>query len=167
MSSIKKEIKKLGYIPVRLKKIFVDESAMYHFLTEVELNGVKGRFIVDSGSTSTVVDFGRADKFGLDIPEIQPEIMAMGASPEELDVRFAGYYPMKVKKGRKTIFPVILMDLQHIIEAMERRGVEVDGILGADFMHAEKAVLDYGNQRLYVKKKKSKKKKSDKKKKTK
>ena len=59
---------------------------------------MEGYFIVDSGAGSTVVDAQKAEKFGLEAPEIQPEIQAVGASPEELEIRFAGFYPVRIKK---------------------------------------------------------------------
>jgi len=159
MKALKELLESKGYQPVRLMKIFVDEAAMYHFLVEAELNGVEGYFIVDSGATSTVVDAQKAEKFGLEAPEIQPEIQAMGASPDELDIRFAGFYPVRIKKWKGKSFPVMMMDIDHITGAMEEAGWEVDGILGADVLHAGKAVLDYGKQRMFLKKKRKKKKK--------
>jgi len=51
----------------------------------------------------------------------------------------------------------MMMDIDHITVAMEEAGRELDDILEANVPHAGKAVLDYGKQRMFLKKKRKKK----------
>ncbi len=152
MKFLKRKLKRKGFVPVKLKVLRVpDMSSSFHFLVRVKINGKKGNFILDTGASTTVVDIHRADKFNITIPEMQPDIMAFGASPDELNVEFSGKNKIKIKSWKGGKFPVILMDLSHIREAMELHQVEVDGILGADVLINGEAILDYGNEYLYLK----------------
>ncbi|NPA43534.1 MAG: clan AA aspartic protease [Chlorobi bacterium] len=141
-----------GYRGVKLKKIIPPGGRSFHYFVEVKINGVPGHFIVDTGSSTTVVDHGKMEKFGMETPADGPEVIAYGAAPGELDVRFAGWNRIALKKWKGGMFPVIAMDINHIIDELNYSGTELDGILGADVLNAAEAVIDYGRNRLYLRK---------------
>jgi hypothetical protein len=155
MKFLKQKLKRKGYVPVKLKVLKVPEADTFHFLVKAGINNKKGNFILDTGASTTVVDINKAKKFKLNIPDEQPEMTAFGASPEQLDVRYTARNKIGIKKWTGGKFPVLLMDLSHIAEAMQIHDVEIDGILGADVLIAGKAILDYGKKYLYLKKRKT------------
>ena len=46
------------------------------------------------------------------------------------------------------------MDFQHVKQALISKGIEnpAQGVIGADILITHKAIIDYGNQKLYLKK---------------
>ena len=47
---------------------------------------------------------------------------------------------------------LMLMDLNHVNEAFKLMGLEqIDGILGADFLKDNEAVIDFKNDLIYIK----------------
>jgi len=157
MKSLKKRLKKKGYVPVKLKKIYMPDTRAYHLAVKARINGKKGWFIVDSGASTTVIHQAKKEYFKLRPPKEQPDFQAWGASPEELDMVLAGEYPVKIKKWKGGKFLVMLMDLSHINMAFHPLGPVIDGIIGADVLDAGRAVLDYGSRTLYLRKKSGKK----------
>ena len=58
MASLKKILKKKKYIKIKLKKIVTN-----HLELKAEINGVKGRFILDTGASNSCVGLDLIEHF--------------------------------------------------------------------------------------------------------
>ena len=146
MASLKKHLKDKGFVLVQMKRTSTD-----HFEVEAVLNGVPGRFIVDTGASNTCVAVEHADRFGL-ISE-EAEVKAAGAGNAEMEAWISPENSLKLGKWKKKIVPIVLFDLSHVNHALtSRESTAVDGIIGADILKEGKAVIDYRKKRLYLKK---------------
>ena len=121
-----------------------------HYKVEARVNGINGDFIVDTGASSSCIGFSSVDRFIM-LTE-QSEIKAAGAGAINMETHVARNNRFQVggKKTNKMAF--VIFDLSHVNEALvqvEEKAVE--GILGADFLKENRAVIDYGRNVLYLK----------------
>lgn len=145
MASLKKYLKKRGYAPVKMYR-----TATGHFEVEVLLNGIEGRFIVDTGASNTCVSLEREERFGL-VSE-PTEVKAAGAGAIDMEARLSEGNTLKVGRWKKEALPLVLFDLTHVNHALgTQESGPVDGIIGADVLKKGKAVIDYRKKRLFLK----------------
>ena len=133
-----------GYTRVKLKRTITN-----HFEITATVNGVKGKFILDTGASKSCLGMHEIDEFRLDTEE--SEHMASGAGPTEIDTLVSNNNTLKIGKFKMAAIALILIDLQHINSALEKQeAAPVNGIIGADILHAGKAVIDYDKKYLYL-----------------
>lgn len=116
---------------------------------DVSLNGINGRFHVDTGASQSCL--ARTQIANLSLVETEMGYMAMGLGGEQKvskvtidDFRIDTYLI-----GR---FDLHVIDLSAVNTAVEQLGAApIDGILGCDFLRQYHAVIDYGDERLYLK----------------
>lgn len=145
MASLKKHLKTKGFIPLQMYRTPTD-----HFEVEVLLNGIPGRFIVDTGASNTCVAMEQAERFGL-ISEGE-EVTAAGAGAIDMAARIARGNSLQLHTWKKESLQIVLFDLSHVNEALRtQESGPVDGIIGADILRQGKAVIDYGKDLLYLK----------------
>ena len=124
-----------------------------HFKLSAKINGVKGRFILDTGASNTCIGLDRAEKFRINAQE--SDTKASGAGALEIDTMTAMDVSIKIKKWRYDNLHLVLLDLSHVNTALEQYLMKpVDGIIGADILDQGNAVIDYKHRILYLKKKK-------------
>lgn len=134
-----------GYVIINLKKI-----ATNHFELKAKINGVKGRFILDTGASNSCVDLSLADKFKLQMND--SETKAAGAGAVGMDTKIAHENVLKIDKWKYKNTSLVLLDLSHVNTALtEHKAKAVDGILGADILEKGKAIIDYKKKRLFLK----------------
>ena len=135
-----------GYVIINLKKI-----ATNHFELKAKINGIKGRFILDTGASNSCVDLSLADKFKLQLND--SETKAAGAGAVGMDTKIAHANVLKIDKWKFKNTSLVLLDLSHVNTALtEHKAKAVDGILGADILEKGKAIIDYKKKRLFLKK---------------
>lgn len=145
--SLKDYLFKKDYYCINLKS-----TKTNHFELKAKINGVKGRFILDTGASNTCVDFGLADQFKLNVEE--SETKAAGAGATDMQTKQAANVKIKVGKWHYHNLHLVLLDLTHVNKALiEHHAKPVDGIIGADILKKGKAIIDYENKQLYLKKK--------------
>jgi len=60
---------------------------------------------------------------------------------------------LKIEKFELNELNLMLMNLDHVNNAFESMGLEkIDGVIGADILTNNKAIIDYSNLILYLKK---------------
>ena len=139
-----------GYTRVKLKKTITN-----HFEIRAMVNGVKGKFILDTGASKSCVGMVEIEEFNLTTEE--SEHKASGAGPTEIDTLVSNNNSLKIGKFKLAGTALILIDLQHINSALEKQEASpVHGIIGADILHEAKAVIDYDKKYLYLLNKKKK-----------
>ncbi len=145
MSSIHKFLKKGSYhvIPLFL-------TATNHLEVAAEINGVPGRFILDTGASDTCVGIDKVEFFKLESED--SDIKAAGAGATDMVTLVSKKNTLKIGSWKKKRKKIVLFDLVHVNEALKMYDtMPVDGIIGGDVLNKAKAVIDYKKLRLYLK----------------
>lgn len=131
-------------------KIPITRIASGHLRIKVLLNGVGGEFILDTGAGATVVETKRKDKFNLQTENSNASGVGAGGTQT---LQKATNNTLKLGSLTKNKFDVYLMNLDHVNQALTSMGLaEVDGVIGADILAKNKAIIDHSNLVLYLKK---------------
>ncbi len=139
-------LKEQGYSPIKLRTM-----KSQHLKVRGMVNGVKANFILDTGASSTVLDYQRAKLFKLKkVQRSEEEAAGIGG----MDMLKFECNPVKINMEDYEVknHEVFLIDLTHVnaaLKKMKMRGV--DGIIGADILLKYKAVIDYEKLHLYLK----------------
>ena len=80
-----------GYTKIKLKKINTN-----HFEFKARLNGIRGRFILDTGASNSCIDDGLIEKFKLQQVE-DSETKAAGAGAIGMDTQTSSGNILKIK----------------------------------------------------------------------
>ncbi|WP_375235144.1 aspartyl protease family protein, partial [Winogradskyella sp.] len=78
-----------GYSKIKLKL-----TKTNHFEIRATINGVKGRFILDTGASSSCVGFEAIERFKLKV--IDSEIMAVGAGASNMQTKLSKSNTLKI-----------------------------------------------------------------------
>ena len=147
MTSLKKFLQRKNYIKIPLVL-----TGTNHFEITAKINGVKGRFILDTGASNTCVGFDRIELFNLTSKE--SKIKAAGAGATNRDTLVSTNNRLKIGDWKKKKLKIVLFDLVHVNEALTaHKAKPVDGIIGADVLKKTKAIIDYDKSCVYLKKK--------------
>jgi len=137
-------LKSVGYISVKLKLLKTN-----HYLLKACINGVEGKFILDSGASSSCICLSLENKFKIDSKK--NKIKASSATSNMEDTRLSKNNTIEIRKWRSTI-NLVSIDMTHINRVLSEKETEsVDGIIGADVLKKSKAVIDYESNKLYLK----------------
>ena len=137
-------LKSVGYISVKLKLLKTN-----HYLLKACINGVEGKFILDSGASSSCICLSLENKFK--ISSKKNKIKASSATSNMEDTRLSKNNTIELRKWRSKI-NLVSIDMTHINRVLSEKETEsVDGIIGADVLKKSKAVIDYESNKLYLK----------------
>ena len=144
MNTLYQFLRSRGYGRVRLLTLPTN-----HYVVNATLNGTGGRFILDTGASTTCVSTELAKHFHLN-PKPSEE-KASSASANELDTEVAHHNELLIGSWFSKRRPVVLFDMQAVNNALQKHHIEtVDGIIGADILKSVKAIIDYKNDWLYL-----------------
>ncbi len=145
MNTLYQFLRSRGYTRVRLLTLPTN-----HYVVIATLNGTAGRFILDTGASSTCVSTELATHFHLN-PKPSEE-KASSASANELDTEVAYHNELVIGSWSSKRRSVVLFDMQAVNHALQKLDIEaVDGIIGADILQSVNAIIDYKNDWLYLK----------------
>ena len=137
-------LKSIGYKSVKLKLLKTN-----HCLLKACINGVVGKFILDSGASSSCICLSLENKFKIDSKK--NKIKASSATSNMEDTRLSKNNTIELRKWRSKI-NLVSIDMTHINRVLNEKVTEsVDGIIGADVLKKSKAVIDYESNKLYLK----------------
>lgn len=145
MKTLKKFLKSKNYarIPLML-------TATNHFEISAMINGVSGRFILDTGASNTCVGMDKIDYFKM-ISEVS-DIKAAGAGATEMETLVSAKNKIQIGSWAKKKQKIVLFDLVHVNQALtSHNSLPVDGIIGADILKKAKAIIDYDKRCLFLK----------------
>ncbi|MGJ8744266.1 retropepsin-like aspartic protease [Polaribacter sp.] len=146
MQRLQKILKKKKYIRIKLKKI-----ATNHLELKATINGVKGRFILDTGASNSCVGLDMITYFNLDAEE--SETKAAGAGATNMETKKSENNSLKIGDWKTKKCHLVLFNLTHVNTALtQHKAKEVHGIIGADILQKGKAFIDYNKNVLYLKK---------------
>lgn len=121
-----------------------------HFEVLAKINGIQGRFILDTGASNTCVGMDKIEYFNLKSKE--SEIKAAGAGASEMKTLVSTKNRLSIGKWKKKKKKIVLFDLMHVNQALtDHNAMPVDGIIGADILKKGKAIIDYKTNQLYLK----------------
>ncbi|REG89012.1 retropepsin-like aspartic protease [Winogradskyella sediminis] len=145
METLKDFLLNKGYSKVKLKL-----TKTNHFEIKASVNGVKGRFILDTGASSSCVGFEAIERFKLKVKD--SEIKAVGAGASDMLTQISSSNAIKVGKWKKNRVALILFNLSHVNNGLMNHNADpVDGIIGADILKKGKGIIDYEKKYLYLK----------------
>ncbi len=145
MESLKDFLVNKGYSKIKLK--FTKTN---HFEIKATINGIKGRFILDTGASSSCVGFEAIERFKLKVKD--SEIKAVGAGASNMMTKISNSNDLKIGKWKKNRVALILFNLSHVNTGLINHNADpVDGIIGADILKKGKAIIDYEKKYLYLK----------------
>ncbi len=146
MSSLKKLLEKKKYLKIKLRKIVTN-----HLELDAELNGVKGKFILDTGASNSCVGMDLIDYFSLTAQE--SETKAAGAGAVGMETQQSENNTLVIGKWKTKKIDLVLFDMTHVNSALEQHDAKkVHGIIGADILEKGKAIIDYNKKILYLRK---------------
>ena len=145
MPSLKVFLHKKKYIAIPLVL-----TATNHFEVTATINGVKGRFILDTGASNTCIGLDKIEFFKLNSKD--SKIKAAGAGATEMLTKLSTQNVIEIGKWLKKKQKIVLFDLVHVNQALtSHQAMPVDGIIGADILKKGRAIIDYQKTRLYLK----------------
>lgn len=145
MASLREFLIKKGFKRIKLRYTETD-----HFEVKAYINGVEGRFILDTGASSTCVDFSKVNYFNLFARE--SDVKAAGAGATNMMTHVSENNKLTLGDWLESDADIVVFDLSHVNEALlNHKATEVDGIIGADILKEGKAVIDYKQKALYLK----------------
>ncbi|WP_293296767.1 retropepsin-like aspartic protease [Allomuricauda sp.] len=146
MTSLKKFLRSKDYI-----KIPLTFTQTNHFELTASINGVTGKFILDTGASNTCVGMDKIEFFEM-ISEAT-DIKAAGAGATEMETLISSSNKIQIGEWTKKKQKVVVFDLSHVNHALlAHNALPVDGIIGADILKKGKAIIDYNKKCLYLKK---------------
>ena len=145
MKKLEKLLNQKGFAKIKLKL-----TKTNHFELRASINGVKGRFILDTGASNSCVGIDRVDDFKLKVED--SDIKAAGAGATEMKTQLSKKNSIRIGKWKQKKTSLVLFSLVHVNTAlMNHNAKPVDGIIGADILKKADAVIDYKNKYLYLK----------------
>ena len=142
--TLNKFLKSEGYSSVKL--IFLKTK---HYLIEAKVNGIKGKFILDTGASNSCICTSLEDKFKVISKESKEK--ASSANSEMTHTKISKSNAIQIGKWEDKI-NLITFDMNHINNALSEKQINpIDGITGADVLKKSKAVIDYESNKLYLK----------------
>ncbi|CEN54300.1 retropepsin-like aspartic protease [Capnocytophaga canis] len=121
-----------------------------HLQLSAKINGIEGRFILDTGASNTCVGMEHIVYFDLDTK--LSEIKATGAGSSDIETLLSVRNHLKIGTWEMKRTPLVLFDLTHVNAALIHHNAEpVHGIIGADILKKGKAVINYPKKKLYLK----------------
>ena len=134
-----------GYSKIKLKLLKSN-----HFELKAKINGVKGRFILDTGASNTLVHTSNDHQFNL-IAE-PSDVKLTGAGSSDLESMISKKNTVQIGKWQHQRTVIVLFNLTHVNSGLSTLNIEpVNGIIGTDLLKKGKAIIDYEKKYLYLK----------------
>jgi predicted aspartyl protease len=117
------------------------EYVLDHLYIDVEIGGKTNRWVLDTGASATVVDSTFAAALGLE-PVGKAKAVGAGGS---VDIMLVTLPPLRIQGVSIAEQQVGAMPLRDLFD---KRGIEVAGVLGYDFLSRFVTRIDYANRKI-------------------
>lgn len=145
MASLREFLLSKGYGRSRLFP-----TVTHHLEMTAKINGIEGSFILDTGASSSCIDFGYADMFQLSLED--SDVLAAGAGATDMLTKLSPENSITIQKWNYHKLDIVLFDMSHVNSALKNHNAApIHGILGADVLNKGKGVIDYQYNCLYLK----------------
>lgn len=124
-------------------------TASQHLISEFKVNGIQGTFLVDTGASNSCIEKELCNKFQL---QVQGETLPMtSAGNEKLSAEACQSIELKYENHLLSHLEFMLIDMRPINTALKEQGeATIDGILGADVLRPQNAIINYKNLNLIL-----------------
>ena len=145
MRQLRNLLQEGGFYRIPLKK-----TKSGHYTFSAKINAISGVFILDTGASSSCIGFNNDSYFNLNNEESL--IKAAGAGAINMKTEIAKNNSMEIGSWKISNFDFVIFDLSHVNEALNQVDeTPIHGIIGADFLKKNRAVIDYGRNCFYLK----------------
>ena len=142
---LKSLLKKSGYLSISFKRLKTN-----HIQVKAEINSVKGVFIIDTGASNSCIDLKLCDFYNI-IYEKSSE-KASSATDQISNTMISKKNQIKIGKWFKKNMTIVLFDMTFINKTLNEHGIDsVSGIIGSDLLKKGKAIIDYSENKLFLK----------------
>ena len=142
--TLNKFLKNDGYCSVKL--VFLETK---HYLIEAKINGICGKFILDTGASNSCICTSLEDKFKVISKDSKEN--ASSANSEMTHTMISKSNVIQIGKWNSNA-SLITFDMSHINNALSQKKIDpIDGIIGADILKKSKSILDYKTNKLFLK----------------
>ena len=142
--TLNKFLKESGYMCTNL-----DFLKTKHYSLEAKINGINGKFILDTGASNSCICTSLEIKFKAISKESKEK--ASSATSQMTHTKISKSNTIQIGNWKNTI-NLITFNMNHINKALSEKKVDpIDGIVGADVLKKSKAILDYKSNKLYLK----------------
>ena len=142
---LKSLLKKSGYLSISIKRLKTN-----HIQVKAEINSVKGVFIIDTGASNSCIDLKLCDFYNI-IYEKSSE-KASSATDQISNTMISKKNQIKIGKWFKKNMTIVLFDMTFINKTLNEHGIDsVSGIIGSDLLKKGKAIIDYSENKLFLK----------------
>lgn len=122
-----------------------------HYKIVARINNTKGWFIVDTGASNTFIDNKSIEKFKLKYAD--QNINAQGAGPNKIKAKVYKKNSIVIGSFKFKKAEIATIDLSYVNNALVKANLkEIDGVIGSDILKIGKAIIDFNNNYIYVKK---------------
>ena len=133
------------FVKVKLYKIKTQ-----HLICFGSINNVKATFLIDTGASNSCISVENIDVY--DLKTEGEKFEASGASDKKMEAILSRECRFKLGRFSMKKQKFVLLDLNHINSLLESQNVKkINGIIGAEFLKATKAIIDYDNLDLFLK----------------
>jgi len=142
---LKSLLKKSGYLSISFKRLKTN-----HIQVKAEINSVKGVFIIDTGASNSCIDLKLCDFYNIRYQKSSEK--ASSATDQISNTMISKKNQIKIGKWFKKNMTIVLFDMTFINKTLNEHGIEsVSGIIGSDLLKKGKAIIDYSENKLFLK----------------
>lgn len=127
------------------KKYYNLQRIDNHLFITLSLNNKPALFIIDSGSTKSIMDISKAKLFGFNYIEFGDQKYAGIGGLSQIYM----VYDFDIKEFSS--IPFLGVDLSKMTSLFKSNTGEIVGILGMDFLRNNNAILDFSSNSLIIK----------------
>ena len=141
--TLNKFLKESGYISIKL--VFLETK---HYLIEAKLNDVNGRFILDTGASTSCICTSLENKFKVIANKSKEK--ASSANSEMKHTKISEGNAIQIGKWNSKT-SLLTFDMSHINYALGEKEIKaVDGIIGSDILKKTNALVDYKLKKILL-----------------
>jgi predicted aspartyl protease len=130
----------------------IEEDGVHLFI-HGRINGMKARFLIDTGASRSVVDKSRLPLFYRDRdPDLnKTEKLSAGLGTNSMESNTTILPLLSLGRLVTRNYHMVVLDLSHVNESYKLMGIKkIDGVIGGDILQTLNAVIDYKNQLLEI-----------------
>ncbi len=129
------------------KKIKLKLMKTKHLVCQARINGCKAVLLVDTGASNSCIALSEKENFK--IREKGDPFEASGAGKDKVKAILGQECDLILGRHKVDKQSFVLLDMQNINATLVKENARpIDGILGADFLNKNRALIDYKSKTL-------------------